>query len=321
MSLPKIGLTLGDPCGIGPEIVIRLIQNFSQLPPCHLVIFGQKKIIESWAEILAFPQETWDGISREFGVTVQESGKEMKEIKPGYPSAESGQASFSFFKEAIEAAQKGEIQAVVTGPISKASWQMAGIKFRGHTEFLESLFSEALMSFWSERLRLVLFTHHLPLTEAVARVKKKALLEFFLVLERNLKRWNMGVEELLVCGLNPHAGEEGTIGLEETTEIIPAIVQAQSLGLQIEGPFPPDTIFLKALDQPQRMVVCLYHDQALIPFKLLSFDSGVNLTLGLPFIRTSPDHGTAFDLAGKGVASPRSFREAIWLAWRLLQTG
>jgi 4-hydroxythreonine-4-phosphate dehydrogenase len=317
MSLPVIGLTLGDPAGVGPDIILRLFQDPSRLPPAKFIVFGQKKIVIERSRLLNLPSDWLRGGLPEKEIIFLETGQPLEEVQTGSPSAETGSASFSFFQAAVESAIKGRIQALVTGPISKNSWQLAGIKFRGHTEYLESLFPEAIMSFWSRRLRLALYTHHVPMKEAVVRIKKEPLVTFFFNLNRQLRRWNMGIEELLVCGLNPHAGEEGTIGLEEEEEIFPAVAEARSCNLRISGPFPADTIFLKALDRPETMAVALYHDQALIPFKLVSFETGVNLTLGLPFIRTSPDQGTAFDLAGKGLASPESFKEALRMAFEL----
>jgi 4-hydroxythreonine-4-phosphate dehydrogenase len=319
MSLPKIGLTLGDPGGIGPEIILRLLGNPENLPPAEIIIFGQRKILQAWAEKLGPPIQWLEESYQGRKIIIEESGNPLRDLTFGSPSAENGQVSFAFFRVAVDSARKGEIQALVTAPVSKTSWQLAGIKFRGHTEFLESLFPEAIMSFWSERLRLALFTHHLPLIEAVSRIKKEALLTFFISLEKNLNYWNFGVKELMVCGLNPHAGESGSIGQEEQQIIIPAVTEARDRGLNINGPFPSDTVFVQAVDHPEKMIVCLYHDQGLIPFKLLSFDSGVNLTLGLPFIRTSPDHGTAFDIAGKGKANLQSLKEALWLAWKVCQ--
>ncbi|MDY0231901.1 MAG: 4-hydroxythreonine-4-phosphate dehydrogenase PdxA, partial [Candidatus Saccharicenans sp.] len=287
MSLPVIGLTLGDPSGVGAEIILRLFQNPNWLPEAKFIIFGQKRILLERSELLKLPAGWLINNPTEKDLILREIGKPLDRIEVGSPAAESGLASFSFFKAAVESAIKGEIQALVTAPISKISWQLAGIKFRGHTEYLEHLFPEAIMSFWSRRLRLALYTHHVPMKEALARIKKKLLLKFFLNLERQLRRCNLGIEELLVCGLNPHAGEKGSIGLEEEEEILPAVTAARSSGLKISGPFPADTIFHKVLDKPETMAVALYHDQALIPFKLVSFETGVNLTLGLPFVRTS----------------------------------
>lgn len=317
MRAPVIGLTLGDPAGVGPEIVLRILKEVSSLPEARFVIFGQRKILEDWRRHLGLAPDLLPAALATGNIELKETGEPLESLEPGSPTAAGGRASFDFFCEAVEAAARGEIQALVTAPISKEFWHKAGIRYRGHTEFLESLFPEAIMTFWSRRLKLALFTHHLPLREAISRVRRQNLAAFFRTLGRHLARWNLGVEELLVCGLNPHAGENGALGLEEILEIVPAVTEVRSEGLKLSGPFPADTIFLKALDRPEMLVVALYHDQALIAFKLLSFEQGVNLTLGLPFIRTSPDHGTAFDLAGKGLASSESFREALWLAWKL----
>ncbi|MDI6698353.1 MAG: 4-hydroxythreonine-4-phosphate dehydrogenase PdxA [Candidatus Saccharicenans sp.] len=317
MRAPIIGLTLGDPAGIGPEIILRILMELSSLPEAGFVIFGQKKILEDWVRLLGLPSDLLSAALSAGNIELREAGAPPEKLQPGSPTAAGGRASFDFFCAAVEAAERGELQALVTAPVSKEAWHQAGIKYRGHTEFLESIFPEAIMTFWSNRLKLSLFTHHLPLREAISRVRRQNLLAFFRILKRHLIRWNLGVEELLVCGLNPHAGENGALGQEEKQEVIPAVAEARSEGLNLSGPFPADTIFLKALDRPEKMVIALYHDQGLSAFKLLSFERGVNLTLGLPFIRTSPDHGTAFDLAGKGLASLDSFREALWLAWKL----
>ncbi|RFT16818.1 MAG: 4-hydroxythreonine-4-phosphate dehydrogenase [Candidatus Saccharicenans subterraneus] len=317
MKAPVIGLTLGDPAGVGPEIILRTLKEVSSLPEARFVIFGQRKILETWGRHLGLAPDLLPVALAGGNIELRETGSTLEGLEPGSPTAAGAQASFDFFREAVEAAARDEIQAMVTAPVSKDGWHKAGIKYRGHTEYLESLYPEAMMTFWSRRLKLALFTHHLPLREAISRVRRQNLVSFFRTLGRHLVRWNLGVEEILVCGLNPHAGENGALGIEEIQEIVPAVAEARSEGLNLTGPFPPDTIFLKALDSPGKMVVSLYHDQALIAFKLLSFEQGVNLTLGLPFIRTSPDHGTAFDLAGKGLASLESFREAVWLAWKL----
>jgi len=320
MTVPIIGLTPGDPAGVGPEILLRLLAEPSRLPPARFIIFAPLELLSSWSEILGFGADFPEKLVNNQKVNLRETGHMLSQLKPGIATAETGLASFNYFKAGVESALKGELTALVTGPVSKAAWHQAGLRFKGHTDYLEGLFPQAIMSFWSRRLKTALFTHHLPLSGAIQQVKKEPLLKFLLNLNAHLKKWNTGVRTLLVCGLNPHAGEEGLCGQEEIQEISPAVSQARESGLEVEGPFPPDTVFLQALDREDRMVVCLYHDQALIPFKLLAFDSGVNLTLGLPFIRTSPDHGTAFELAGKGIARVDSFREAIQLAWQLSRT-
>jgi len=171
------------------------------------------------------------------------------------------------------------------------------------------------MAFWSEKIKVALFSHHISLKKALQKIKKEELLDFFLRLTKNLEKICPKRFHFLVAGLNPHAGEGGLIGAEENEIIIPAIKEAQKRGLRISGPIAPDVVFRKALAKPKEIVIALYHDQGLIPFKITAFEKGVNLTLGIPFIRTSPDHGTAFDIAGKGIASPQSMIEAIKLAY------
>ncbi|MDD8020235.1 MAG: 4-hydroxythreonine-4-phosphate dehydrogenase PdxA [Acidobacteriota bacterium] len=315
MTSFKIGLTLGDPGGIGPELILKLLFESPDLPPAEFLIYGQETILDFWAKKLKLEAKWPDLILTGRQVSLRETGAPLKTVTIGQPVAENGLASFSFFEAAVNAARRGELQAIVTAPISKMAWGKAGLAFRGHTEYLESFYPEAIMSFWSDRLRLALFTHHLPLREAIDRVKKDNLVKFFKNLGRAIREANTGLEEIFISGLNPHAGENGLIGQEEQSEIIPALLELKKNGLEIKGPLPPDTIFLQVLDHPERLLVSLYHDQGLIAFKLLSFAGGVNLTLGLPFVRTSPDHGTAFDLAGQGLADPRSLKQAIWLAW------
>ncbi|HOJ25853.1 MAG TPA: 4-hydroxythreonine-4-phosphate dehydrogenase PdxA [Candidatus Saccharicenans sp.] len=316
MTSDKIGLTLGDPGGIGPELILKLFSRPEELPPAEFIIFGQQSLLDFWSEKLKLkPQRSsWPASGRV--VSLRETGQPLEMVIVGKPAAEQGLVSFSFFEAAVDSARRGEIQALVTAPISKIAWVKGGLPFRGHTEYLEKLYPEAIMSFWSDRLRVALFTHHLPLREAIDKIKKDNLIGFFQNLDRDLKEKETGIKEMLVCGLNPHAGEDGSIGQEEQLEIIPALDQLRKNGLEVKGPLPPDTIFRQGLDRPDRLVVSLYHDQGLIPFKLVAFDRGVNLTLGLPFVRTSPDHGTAFELAGLGLASPASFQQAIWLAWK-----
>ncbi|MBC7364327.1 MAG: 4-hydroxythreonine-4-phosphate dehydrogenase PdxA [Candidatus Aminicenantes bacterium] len=319
MNSPRIGLTLGDPGGIGPEIVLRLLQK-DELPPGQIIIFGKKEILKLWALRLGMNNGLLEDKIKEGRLMLEEIGAPLKELTIGKPTVEGGKLSFEFFRQAVKLAGTGQLEALVTGPVSKISWAMAGLPYRGHTEYLEHLYPGCMMSFWSERLRLVLFTHHLPLREALKKIKKAEIKNFLLNLERNLKSWPFGIKEILVCGLNPHAGEDGTIGNEEEMEIKPAIKEMSESAFKISGPFPADTIFLQALDHPERLVLSLYHDQGLVAFKLVSFMSGVNLTLGLPFIRTSPDHGTAYDLAGRGEASTGSMKEALWLAQKLVSS-
>ena len=320
MTVPRIGVTLGDPGGVGPEITLRALGLGSALPAASYILFGDSRIVAEEARALSLPAdlEPWRaGTSPapgRFLADVPAAG--AGRLRPG-PEAANGEASFRFFEAALRAARDGVLDAVVTAPISKASWALAGVAWRGHTEYLEHFYENAVMSFWSDRLRVALLSHHVPLAEALGKVRKDALLKYFRSLHRGTGSVSGGPREFLVPGLNPHAGEGGFLGGEEESEIRPAIAAARAEGIEVAGPYPPDTVFRMALGRPERMVAALYHDQGLIAFKLESFETGVNATLGLPFARTSPAHGTAFDIAGKGVADPRSMVEAIRLALRL----
>jgi 4-hydroxythreonine-4-phosphate dehydrogenase len=321
MTLPAIGISLGDPGGVGPEIILKAFSGRASLPEARYIVFGGRSILEEAAEALGLRPDltTWEDkeLPSGPGLFFRDVGRPSDGLVKGKASAGNGEASFLFFKAAVETARAGLFQAVVTAPISKTSWRLAGLGWRGHTEYLESLFPGAIMTFWSEKLRVALLSHHLPLREALERVKKGTLLGFFRNLHQSLGRTKSGVREFLVAGLNPHAGEEGLLGTEEEEEIRPAVEEARKEGLSISGPFPPDTVFLKAFGRPDKMIIALYHDQGLIGFKLEAFETGVNATLGMPFIRTSPDHGTAYDIAGKGDADPRSLVAAIRMAVEL----
>lgn len=319
MTVPRIGVTLGDPGGVGPEIVLKVLAGRCSLPPASIIVFGDSRIVAGAAASLglSFTADPWRESERgKTGIYLYEVGCPDAERALHRPDARNGDASFRFFEAAAAAARGGRLDAVVTGPVSKASWKMAGLPWRGHTDYLESLYPGAIMSFWSARLQVALFSHHLPLKEALRKIRRPALLDFFRRLSAAAGCIEGGPREFLVPGLNPHAGENGLLGTEEEREIGPAVEAARKEGMAISGPHPPDTVFRRALGRPDTLVAALYHDQGLIPFKLEAFESGVNATLGLPFARTSPDHGTAFDIAGQGIADPGSMVEAIRLAGR-----
>lgn len=318
MTLPKIGITLGDPGGIGPEIVLKAFSGKFSLPQADYILFGSSQILDDEGKNLGLSLPWGSLRAKKIAAGGTLSSREVDsglgKIKRGAPFAENGLASFRFFEAAVGEARRGALQGIVTAPVSKRSWALAGISWRGHTDFLSQFYPEVIMAFWSAKIKVVLLSHHVSLTEALDRVRRQNLRSFFLRLHQDLERMGAAGFEYLVSGLNPHAGEEGLLGREEIEEIIPAVEEAKKMGLRIAGPFPPDIIFRKALGQEDKIVIALYHDQGLIAFKLEAFDEGVNLSLGLPFARTSPDHGTAFDIAGKNAASPRSFVEAIKLA-------
>jgi 4-hydroxythreonine-4-phosphate dehydrogenase len=318
MTLRRVGITLGDPGGIGPEVVLKALAGNNGLPAADYVIFGSPRVLEAEEKALGihfeFETPTTPGPVRRRTLTFRAIPSSLKTVGKGRPSAKNGLESFLYFKAAVAEAREGDLQAIVTAPISKSSWALAGLPWRGHTDYLSHFYRGAIMAFWSKKLKVALFSHHVSLKEALRKIERASLLAFFISLDRSLKKMRPGGLELLVSGLNPHAGEDGLLGGEEKREIAPAVKEARRRGIKISGPYPPDVVFRLGLGPPSKVVIALYHDQGLIPFKLTAFASGVNLTLGLPFIRTSPDHGTAFDIAGKNQADPRSLVEAIKLA-------
>jgi len=324
MTAPSIGVTTGDPGGIGPEVVVKSLAPSGLLPEAAYIVFGDPRLLEAEEERLGLRLGARDWRperAAEPGVFLAPVPAPEGRAALGAVTAANGEASFRAFEAAVGRARTGRLAAVVTAPISKSAWALAGHPFRGHTEYLAALHPGAVMAFWSERLKVALFTHHRPLREAVEAVRAPDLLDFLRSLDRGLRRVPGGPFRLLVAGLNPHAGEDGRLGREEIDEIRPALEAAAAEGIPAAGPFPPDTLFLQALGKGDTIVVALYHDQGLVAFKLAAFATGVNVTLGLPFVRTSPDHGTALDIAGKGLADPRSMEEAIRLAVAFSATG
>ncbi len=320
MTLPKIGITLGDPGGIGPELILKAFASIESLPKARYVLFGSRYVLEREQEALGIdvelPSNTGLENQSRQRPSLHEVDYPLTTVEKGRPSRENGEASFRYFDIAVKEAQAGNLQAVVTAPVSKHSWNMAGIRWAGHTDYLSHLYPQAIMFFWSGELKIALFTHHLPLREALDKVEEGTLLDFFLRLRKGLKKTPLFNHEILVAGLNPHAGEEGLMGSEESDILLPAIENARKKGIPLSGPYPPDAVFRIARAQPDKIVIALYHDQGLIPFKILAFEQGTNVTLGLPFVRTSPCHGTAYDIVGKGVANAESMIEAIRLAHR-----
>ncbi|MFZ5807348.1 MAG: 4-hydroxythreonine-4-phosphate dehydrogenase PdxA [Verrucomicrobiota bacterium] len=283
-----VGITLGDPAGIGPEIIYKALEYFSQLPSAPKF--------------------------RVIGTT--------EGTRVGFPSKISAHLAFDALEESVELLRKKEIHAVVNAPVSKANLSKVGFRFPGQTEFYAKRFklkpTDVTMMMVSDRLRVSLVSTHCSLKESVKLINTKRV---FQTIDRTLKALTqLGIfqPKVAVCGLNPHAGEEGLFGKEEKRFILPAIqkFKRDKRGM-VSGPYSPDAIFREALKGDFNAVVCMYHDQGLIPLKLVGFETGVNLTLGLPFWRSSPDHGTAFDIAGKGKASPSSIIHAIRLLSRL----
>jgi 4-hydroxythreonine-4-phosphate dehydrogenase len=309
-KIKRIAITLGDPGGIGAEIVYKSLQEY--MPSYPVVIIGSKEIYEDkTVQVIDDVEEIRD---KEKGVYFYHiDGSRLEAGKTGED------VSFEYVKTGIDWALGKKIHALVTAPISKKKWVKAGVPYRGHTELLAKTAGAAnhAMFFWSDNLKVAPFSAHIPLRQIFDHIKKNEIIDFIRLVASELSRLFSRDFTFLVSGLNPHAGEEGLLGTEEIDEIIPAI-NVLKPGITIYGPFPPDIIFLKAKDIKDAVVISWYHDQALIPFKLLNIRNGVNLTLGLPYVRTSPDHGTAYDIAGKGIANPSSMKEAIRLAELLI---
>ncbi len=303
---PVIGITMGDPNGVGPEVIVKAISSNEIKDLCEIVIFGDAGILQKAA----------NNSITELKI-IECSEFELEDLKPSTLDRKAGQASLDYITTAVNSALKNEIDAIVTAPISKESTHLAGSKYPGHTEMLKDLTGadQAVMMFEGDKFKVMLVTIHEALSNVPKLISKDRVLSTIKLTHDSLVNlFKIDAPKIVVCGLNPHAGESGAFGNEEIDHIIPAVEEARELGINIEGPLPADTLFYYANLGKWDAVVAMYHDQGLIPFKMVSFNDGVNITLGLPIIRTSPDHGTAFDIAWKGVADPSSMIAAIKVA-------
>ena len=322
MMAAPIGITLGDPAGIGPEIVARL---FATDPPARCLVIGdaamlRRAIAAIGAALTLRPIATpGDAIFAPGGIDLIEAGAVPSDLPYGRVDARAGAASFAYVEHAITLALAGELAAIVTAPISKSAWRAAGIGFPGHTELLAARAGVAdfAMMLANGELRVVLVSIHVALADAVCAVTLSAELRAIRLADTAMRRFGIARPRIAVAGLNPHAGEDGQFGREDIDIIAPAIAAARAEGIDASGPWPGDTVFARARLGAFDAVVAQYHDQGLIPVKYLGLDQGVNITLGLPFVRTSPDHGTAFDIAGTGRARPDSLRTAVRMAERM----
>lgn len=320
---PRIGITMGDPAGIGPEVTLRTVMEPALRKSCAPVVIGDLGYLRKEADRYGLPVKLaaygeGDGAGGSSAVLVKDLGNlRGVNVVHGAESADAGKAAAEYIMEAVRMWQSGDIEAMTTAPINKASLSAAAYDFPGHTEFLAELTNtrEFRMSFMAGRLRVVLLSTHLPLRKAIDLVKKDAVTDLIRFSDRELSKLLDRKVKLAVAGLNPHASERGLFGDEESEEIQPAIEQCQMVhGIEVFGPFSPDTIFLRCHKGEFDGVISLYHDQATIAVKGISFGKGVNVTLGLPLIRTSVDHGTAFDIAGKGEADHLSMLAAVEMA-------
>jgi 4-hydroxythreonine-4-phosphate dehydrogenase len=292
MSLPLIAVTAGDPSGIGPEIAVKASHDPRVVAACRPIIYGP----HTAAALEPFPSGRVDGAS--------------------------GKAAYDAIVHAVTDALAGRVGAVVTAPINKAAFAAAGYPWRGHTDLLAHLCGtpDVAMMFWSDRLRVVLATVHIALRDVPTALTQEKVLDVLRLTARSLPSFGIPSPRLGLAGLNPHAGEDGLMGIEDRDVLAPAVAAARAEGLDVRGPFPADTIFVRAMRGEFDAVIAGYHDQGLIPVKLVAFGRAVNVTLGLPILRTSVDHGTAFDIARQGVADEGSLVEAILLAARLAQS-
>lgn len=303
---------MGDPNGIGAEVIVKALSCSELQGLCEPLVFGSEEILEEAKKIV--------GMSCGFEV-VNMGDFDRTILRPGKSDKEAGKASLSYIGEAARFALEGRIEAVVTAPITKESIHLAGAKYPGHTEMLQELTraKRVAMMFEGGRFRVVLVTIHSALSNVPKLINEEKILSTIELAHESLTNlFRISEPKIVVCGLNPHAGEAGAFGDEEILHIVPAIEKAREKGIDVSGPMPADTLFYHAAQGRWDVVIAMYHDQGLIPFKMLSFDEGVNVTLGLPIIRTSPDHGTAYDIAWKGKANPSSMIAAIKLAVRLV---
>ena len=324
----RMGITMGDPSGIGPEVIIKSFEN-PDVRSKRIIVIGDYNIMKAMYNLLNIRSFNLHRISN-----VNESQFDerllnildlrlidMKKFKPGEVRNDSGNAAFMAIKKAVELVMNKEIDAIVTAPVNKEALHLAGHKYPGHTEILAGLTNtkDYAMLLYDKRLRVIHVSTHISLLEAITGLKRERIEKVIELAHEVMRKLNVEVPEIAVAGINPHSGENGLFGSEEINEIIPAIRNMKKKGIRVEGPVPPDVVFLQALKGKYDIVVAMYHDQGHIPLKLLGFTSGVNVTVGLPFVRTSVDHGTAFEIAWLGEADEKSMVEAIKLAIRLSQ--
>jgi len=327
-----LALTLGEPAGIGPDITIKawLRRDELELPPFYLL--GDRDCLGQRAKTLGLDIRLADVDAKHAATAfpdalpVVATGRAAT-APPGRPDASSADAALASIRQAVDDVRAGRASAVVTNPIAKSALYRAGFRHPGHTEFLAELAAsngkipQPVMMLWSPVLAVVPVTIHLSLREAVAKLSTELIVTTARIVTAALKaRFGISSPRLAVAGLNPHAGEDGSLGTEDRTIVAPAIDILRGDGIHVAGPLPADTMFHDAARKTYDCAICMYHDQALIPVKTLAFDDAVNVTLGLPFIRTSPDHGTAFDIAGTGRANPASLIAALRLAARMAET-
>lgn len=332
-GLPVVGLTMGEPTGVGPELCLRALAAPAETLGCQPVVFGDASVLDRVAACVGLPPALrrigWaDWMSSETIPTeptvVDLAQVSAAEIEPGCFGPLTGRASYAYIQAAMDAAAAGRLDAITTGPIQKEALHQAGIRMPGHTEMFAARFQAPrwCMMQYSDAITCTFVTVHVGYAEVPGLLTTQRILDVIELTAEALQRIRRRSPSLVVCGLNPHAGEHGLFGQREEERLIqPAIDAARRAGLRVEGPLPPDTAFVPAKRATTDAFICMYHDQGHIPVKALAFDSAVNTTLGLPVIRTSVDHGTALDIAWKGLANPGSLFSALRLASQLSRDG
>jgi 4-hydroxythreonine-4-phosphate dehydrogenase len=323
---PIIGISCGDTNGIGPEIIIKTFSDSRLLEYCTPVIFTSNKVINFYRKTMPDINFTFSSIKDSTRinpkqVNVYNCWEEDGEIAPGQLTADAGNNAVISLTIAAEALKAGKIDGLVTAPIHKKNIQSDTFNFHGHTPYLKNLFEakEVAMFMVAENMRVALLTEHVPLSEVAQHITKQNIISKLLVMNESLKKdFGINKPKIAVLGLNPHAGDEGLLGKEEVEIIAPAVKEARQRNMLVFGPYSADAFFARGQHEKFDAVLSLYHDQGLIPFKSLAHGEGVNYTAGLVAVRTSPDHGVAFDIAGKGIADESSFREAIFTCIEIL---
>jgi len=330
MSSPFIAITMGDPAGIGPEIIVKALGEHSSFFRCRPLVLGDEAILAyttQWMKAQVIIKRITGPEEGEFkpGIVnlIPLTNLTPEEIPMGRSQQKGGEAAYRYIESGVKMAQAGTVDALVTAPLSKEALNAAGHSFPGHTELLAAMtgVEDVVMMLAGPRLRVALVTTHLPLREVPTALTTERIKRTIVITFQWLQEY-MGVKDpkLAVAALNPHAGEGGLFGSEEKKIIAPAIEECHQKGITVDGPLPPDSLFFHAASGRYDAVVSMYHDQGLIPLKLLHFRDAVNITLGLPIIRTSVDHGTGYDIAGQGVADPTSLINAILMASKMALT-
>ncbi|HEY5824819.1 MAG TPA: 4-hydroxythreonine-4-phosphate dehydrogenase PdxA [Cyclobacteriaceae bacterium] len=325
---PRIGITIGDLNGIGPEVVIKALADNRLLSMVTPVIYGSTRVLSYYRKLMNLEEFNYTQVKAKGqffpkSINVVNCWEEVIEINPGQPSKQSAQAALTSLQKAVEEIKEGLIDGFVTAPIDKNTIHSDQFPYRGHTEYLTQTFNatESLMMMVTDQLKVGLVTEHVPVREIAQYITKERVELKIRLLEFSLKKdFGISKPKIAVLGLNPHAGDEGLIGDEEKNVILPVIQDLKNKGKLIFGPFPADGFFGASNYIKYDGILAMYHDQGLVAFKTLAFENGVNFTAGLPVVRTSPDHGTAYAIAGKNLADESSLREAIYTAAAIIKS-